>query len=300
VPLLLLCLIVATVAAALLGEHLVTTRRAAGTRPAQFDEWRRSAAIAAIAVLVVALGFPLAILIGEALEARSLWVVLAGSGRAIRNSLRLATIGATVVVGVAVWLGYARARASGRIGHAADILFIVLFAVPSTIVGVGLIGLWNRPGLPGAVYGTDFMFLLGYLARFVPIAALALAASTRYVPVSHEEAAAVSGAGWIRTMWRILLPQIRLALAASWVIVFVLAFGELGVSVLVAPPGEATLPIRIYTIIANTPASHLAVLALLQTAVIFVPLAALGAAVSLRPSTRAQGVPSVVEGREAR
>jgi len=101
-------------------------------------------------------------------------------------------------------------------------------------------------------------------------------------------------------MRRIVLPQIRLALAASWVIVFVLAFGELGVSILVAPPGETTLPIRIYTIIANTPPSHVAALALLQTAVIFVPLAALGAAVSLRPSTRAQGVPSAVEGREAR
>jgi iron(III) transport system permease protein len=298
-PLLLLCMIVAAAAATLLGERLVTTRRTGGTRPAQFDEWRRSAAIAAIAVLAVALVLPLAILISEALDARSLWVVLAGSGRAIVNSLLLATIGATAVVGVAVWLGYARARAGRGIGQAADILFIVLFAVPSTIVGVGLIGLWNRAGLLGAVYGTDAMLLLGYLARFVPIAALALAASTRYVPVSHEEASAVSGARWIRTMGRIVLPQIRLALAASWVIVFVLAFGELGVSILVAPPGEATLPIRIYTIIANTPPSHVAALALLQTAVIFVPLAALGAAVSLGPSTRAQGVPSLVEGREA-
>jgi iron(III) transport system permease protein len=177
---------------------------------------------------------------------------------------------------------------------------MVVFAVPSTIVGVGLIGLWNRPGVLGAVYGTDTMFLLAYLARFVPVATLALAASTRYVPVSHEEAAAVSGAGWLRTMSHIVLPQIRLALVAAWVIAFVLSFGELGVSVLIAPPGEATLPIRIYTIIANTPPSHVAVLALLQTAVIFTPLVVLGAVASLRPSTRAQGVPSVVEGRGAR
>jgi iron(III) transport system permease protein len=282
IPLLLLCLIVAAVAASLLGERLIIARRSAGTRPAQFDEWRRTATIGAIAVPTVALVFPVAILIGEALGARSLSVVLAESRRAIANSLLLATTGATAVVAVAVWLGYARARAGGQVGRAADILFIVMFAVPSTIVGVGLIGLWNRPGLLGAVYGTDSMLLLGYLARFVPIAALALAASTRHVPVSHEEASSVSGAGWIRTMRGIVLPQIRLALAASWVIVFVLAFGELGVSILVAPPGETTLPIRIYTIIANTPSSNVAALALLQTAVIFVPLAALGAALSLR------------------
>ena len=74
----------------------------------------------------------------------------------------------------------------------------------------------------------------------------------------------------------------RFGIAAAWVVAFVLAFGELGVSVLVAPPGEATLPIRVYTIIANTPASQVATLALLQAIVIFVPVAALGAVASLR------------------
>jgi iron(III) transport system permease protein len=222
------------------------------------------------------------VLAREALRAESLPAIVEGSGTAIANSLRLATIGATVVVGLAVWLGYARARARGRFGQFADIVFVVAFAVPSTIVGVGLIGLWNRPGVAGTLYGTDVMFILGYLARFVPVAALAIAATIRYVPMSHEEAAAVSGAGWLRTMARIVAPQIRLGLLISWVIAFVLAFGELGVSILVAPPGEATLPIRIYTIIANTPPSHVAALALLQTVVILSPLAMLAMAVSVR------------------
>jgi iron(III) transport system permease protein len=281
-PLLLLCVVVAVVAAALLGDRLVASRRSSGTRSVLFDEWRRSATVAAIAILLVALALPLAVLLGEALGARSLGAVLADSGAAMVNSILLATTGATAVVSVAVWLGYARARSVGRLGQGVDILFVVLFAVPSTIVGVGLIGLWNRSGPFGVVYGTDAMLVLGYLARFIPITALALAATTRYVPVSHEEAAAVSGAGWLRTMRRIVLPQMRLGLATAWVIAFVLVFGELGVSVLVAPPGEATLPIRVYTIIANTPSSHVAALALLQTAVIFVPLAALGAALSFR------------------
>ena len=187
-----------------------------------------------------------------------------------------------MVVIVAAVLGYGRTRVGARIGGIADVLFVVLFAVPSTIVGVGLISLWNRPGPLGMVYGTDAMLLLGYSARFLPVAALAVAASARYVPISHEEAAAVSGAGWLRTMWRIVLPQMRMGLAAAWVIAFVLAFGELGVSILVAPPGEATLPVRVYTLIANTPPSHVAALALLQAGVIFAPLAALAAAVSLR------------------
>jgi ABC-type Fe3+ transport system permease subunit len=231
------------------------------------------------------------------------------------NSLLLATTGATAVVAVAAGLGYARARARPPLGLLADAVFIVVFAVPSTIVGVGLIALWNRPGIFGAVYGTDVMLALGYLARFVPVAALVIAVATRYVPMSHEEAASMSGAGWLRTMTRIVIPQIRLGLVASWVIAFILAFGELGVSILIAPPGEATLPIRIYTIIANTPPSHVAALALLQVTVILIPVALLAGAVAVRPSTRAQSVPtlrqaqgrpeqgrgtSAVGGREAR
>jgi ABC-type Fe3+ transport system permease subunit len=84
----------------------------------------------------------------------------------------------------------------------------------------------------------------------------------------------------MRTMWRIVLPQMRIGLLAAWVLAFVLAFGELGTSILVRPPGEATLPIRVYTLIANTPSSYVAALALFQAAVIFVPLTALAVVVS--------------------
>jgi iron(III) transport system permease protein len=160
--------------------------------------------------------------------------------------------------------------------------FVVLFAVPSTVVGVGLISLWNRAGVLGALYGTDAMLLLGYLARFLPVAALGMAAAVRQVPHSHEEAAATTGAGWARTMLHIVVPQVFTALTAVWVVVFVLAFGELGASILVAPPGETTLPIRIYTLIANAPPSQVAALALLQAAVILSPLLILAWGIAAR------------------
>jgi iron(III) transport system permease protein len=281
VPLLVLCVVVAATAAIVLGDRLVTTRRTTDVSPVILDSWRQPAAGAMFLIIAAAVGVPAVVLVREALGVRSLAAALSGSGEAIANSLILAVVGATSVVAVAVWLGYAQARAGRRLRLAAQILFVVLFAVPSTIVGVGLIGLWNRP-VAAAVYSTDTMFLLAYLARFIPVAALILAASTAAVPASHEEAAAVSGAGWLHTMRRIVLPQMQLGIASAWVIAFVLAFGELGVSILVAPPGEATLPIRIYTIIANTPPSQMAVLALLQSLVIFTPLAALGAAASFR------------------
>lgn len=281
-PVLMLSVAVAAAAAILGGDRLITGRRSGGVSPVMFNEWRRPAGIVVLLVLAAAVALPLVILSWEAFTARSLMEVVTGSGNAIVSSLLLSAAGATLVVGLAVWLGYAQSRMPRAPRLAFQILLIVLFAIPSTIAGVGLIALWNRPGVLGAPYGTDAMFLLAYLARFVPVAALMLAASAQAVSLSQEEAAAVSGAGWLRTIRRIVFPQMRFGVAAAWVVAFVLAFGELGVSVLVAPPGEATLPIRVYTIIANTPASQVAALALLQALVIFAPVAALGAAASLR------------------
>jgi iron(III) transport system permease protein len=281
-PLLLLCLMAAAVATRCVGAAFVITRRGGGVGPLRFDAWRTTAAAFAAIVLLAALVLPLAVLAGEAARAESVPAVIAGSGKTIVRSLALAASGATAVVAVAVWLGYARARSGRRAGRFTDAFLVVLFAVPSTIVGVGLIGLWNRPGPIGAVYGTDLMFLLGYLARLLPVATLGLAASLRSVPVSHEEAAAVAGARWLRSMWRIVLPQARFSLLASWVIAFILAFGDLGVSILVAPPGDGTLPVRMYTLIANAPPSHVAALALLQALVALAPLLVLAAAPSVR------------------
>ena len=281
-PLLGLSVAVAALAARLLGDRLVTTRRSVSASPVAFDHWRRPAAAAISVVVALSVALPTAILAREALRGRSILPTITGSVDAVANSLILATAGATLVVALAVWLGYAHARASRSFFSWTQALLVVLFAIPSTIVGVGLIGLWNRPGPFGALYGTGAMLLLGYLARFVPVATLILSAATQTISVSQEEAAAVSGAGWLRTVRGIVLPQLRVGLLATWIVVFVLAFGELGTSILVAPPGDATLPIRVYTIIANTPPSQVATLALLQTFVVFVPVVALAIYVATR------------------
>ena len=194
-PLLLLTLCVVVASARLAGNGIVATRRTlAGGELQAFDQWRLASTAMVIAVVMLAVILPVAVLAREARHISSWISVLNGSGEAIGKSLWLAATGATLVCALGLGLGYARRMASRAVGEAGDVLFIVLFAVPGTIVGVALIGLWNRSGVPGMVYATNGMFLLVYLAKLMPLAALAVAASLRRVPTSHEEAAAVSGA----------------------------------------------------------------------------------------------------------
>jgi iron(III) transport system permease protein len=284
-PLMVVCAVIAAAAAMLVGERMLTTRRRVNSEwVVQLDAWRRPALVFAICTFAIALVLPCSVLVREALRASSVLGVIEGSQDAAIMSLLIAVAAATIATAIALCLGYARARARPEAAIAIDTLMIVLFAVPSTVLGIGLIGVWNRPGALGVVYATPAMLVLAPLGRFLPVATLALAAAMRAVPTSHEEAAAVGGATWLRTMTRIVLPQVKLGLAAAWVITFVLAFGEVGASILVVPPGESTVPIRVYTLIANAPPGHVATLALFQSLIVLCPLVPLGLAATRQPT----------------
>lgn len=277
VPMLVVTLLAGTAAKAIIGERLMVTRRSAHTgMRLSLGRWRGLTLVMPILILLISVVLPLAALALEAGSVRRVTSAIGDSGQAITGSLVQATLGATLAVTIAVVIGYYKARARGGWRGVADLSLITLFAVPGTVVGVGLIGMWNRPGWMGAVYAGPLIVVIAYLARFVPVAALMLAASMRQVPVSFEEAAEVAGAGWPRIFTLIVLPQIVAGIGAAWVVVFIFAFGEIGTTVLVAPPGESTLPIRIYTMVANTPSSKVAALALMQVGIILTPLALLG------------------------
>jgi iron(III) transport system permease protein len=275
-PLLVMTLVAGILARVIVGESLLASRR--GTRTGMTTEsagWRALAATSIASIVAACVVAPFAVLAAEAGEIDRIFSAVRESGGAIANSLALATVSATLITALALLLGYGRARMRSRWRGLVDLGFILAFAVPGTVIGVGLIGLWNRPGMAGAIYASPMIIVIACMARFTPVAALMLAAGARQIPVSYEEAAEASGASWPRIFTRIFAPQMAASLGAAWVVSFIFAFGELGTALLVAPPGESTLPVRIYTMIANAPASAVASLALMQTMIVLLSLAVL-------------------------
>jgi iron(III) transport system permease protein len=215
-----------------------------------------------VGAAIVALVLPLTILARDAaMGTRS---SVDGSGAAALASLLLASASAVLVTALSAILGHARGSVR-RGGWWLDAACAWLFAVPGTVVGVGLILVWNRPGLD-SIYGTPAILIVANLARFLPLGILIVAAAARQISPSLEEAAALAGASWFRRWRRIWLPQMRNALMAVAGLTFVFAFGELGTAVLVTPPGLMTLPVHVYTVVANAPPGELARLALVQAA----------------------------------
>ena len=79
---------------------------------------------------------------------------------------------------------------------------------------------------------------------------------------AQQQPGSYSGRTW--AFLRIVIPQIRPSIVAAWLAVFIFTFGELGTTLLVTPPGVSTLPVRVYTLIANSHEGEMATLALLQ------------------------------------
>jgi iron(III) transport system permease protein len=283
VPLLAVTLIAAIAAKWSIGDRHLT--RGTTSRPVIWAISPRGKTLAvsgAVAFAIVCAALPIVVL---AAHARDVVENIAASWQAIRTSIILSLIAATSSVALGIMLGHARGRARPQPGALADLILIAAFAMPSTVVGVGIIGLWNRHAIPIELYASPITIVLGYMARFLPVAILIVAASVRQVSLSSEEAAEICGAGWATTFWSIVIPQIRGGIVAAWIAVFVFTFGELGTTVLVTPPGESTLPVRVYTLIANAPEGQIASLALVQVIATVIPLCLFGLTVG-RTETR--------------
>jgi iron(III) transport system permease protein len=242
---------------------------------ARWSERRQQIAAVVLAVMsVAAFGVPIGVIAFEAQPGRAPFSDSA-SIDAIGNGLFWSAAAATVVVVFGALLGYWRTKVTALPAHLTEALWMTLFAVPATVVGIGIIGLWNRPGLLGEIYRTDAIVVIAYVSRFLPMAALLCGAFLRRVPPAAEEAAVVSGASWRRALTRIVLPLSSRGLSAVWLIMFILMFGDVALAILVAPPGESNLAVRAYTLMANSPVGDVARIALVQIALSVLPLAAI-------------------------
>jgi iron(III) transport system permease protein len=134
-------------------------------------------------------------------------------------------------------------------------ILLLLFAVPATIVGISLIKFWNQPIFSGIIYNTFVMFIISYLARFLILTERVFVSTLKQIPIAYEEMAQLDGASRLTIFAKIIFPNIRSAIATAWIIGFIFCFGELATTIIVYPAGGATLPIRLYTIMANSPES---------------------------------------------
>lgn len=127
---------------------------------------------------------------------------------------------ATPIGGVlAVVIGYlvARKRFPGR--GLMNLLSMLNFAIPGTIVGIGYVLAFHNP--PLHLTGTAIIIALVFIFRQMPVGIQAAMAMLQQVDPAIDEAAADLGAGFVRTFRRVVLPLISPAFISGIAYIFV-------------------------------------------------------------------------------
>ena len=138
---------------------------------------------------------------------------------AIRDTLIIAAIGMPLGGFYGVLVGYliARKRFPGR--HAMELVAMINYALPGTIVGIAYLIAFNDP--PLALTGGALIIVACYVFRYSPTGIRATVALLQQIDRSLEEASSSLGAGSGETFRRVTLPLIAPAFFAGLGVVFI-------------------------------------------------------------------------------
>jgi iron(III) transport system permease protein len=178
---------------------------------------------------------------------------------AITNSLFLALVGATLGVALAVLQSYHLTRGNPRRRAFVDALLSLPLGIPGIILGLGFLILALRTPL----YSTLTIILIAYVARFFPFATRTVTAMFLAINPELEQSARSSGATWLQTMRLIVLPLLRPALVAAWLMLFVIFIRELGATILLYAQGTETISVAM-VVLSERSSGYVAALAVVQ------------------------------------
>ena len=188
--------------------------------------------------------------------------------RGIVNSFELA-FGAALIAGVmGLLIAYIDLRTDLRGRRLLDYLAILPLGLPGTVMAVGVLQAFIRP--PLVLYGTIWILLVAYVARFIPLAVRSANSSLRQIDPSLEEAARITGASWMESLWHILIPLARPGLIVAFLLVFIPALGELSATILLYSSGTETISVAIFRLNDLGQLEVVAALAVFTTIVILI------------------------------
>jgi len=190
--------------------------------------------------------------------------------RAIRNSLFLATSSATIIAFLSSVLAYLITRVRFIGSRLIEIVTLIPYAVPGTVVALAMILAWLRP-LPVLhirLYNTIWILLIAYITRFLTLGLRSVVAAFEQIHESLEEAARISGADFLSAMKDITLPLIKTSIFAGWFLCIIPALTELTLSVLLFSVGNETLGVVVFGLHQEGKINLTAAIAFLTTAIV--------------------------------
>ncbi|MBB5960010.1 ABC-type Fe3+ transport system permease subunit [Saccharothrix tamanrassetensis] len=171
------------------------------------------------------------------------------SGDAVASavvSAQTAVIAALTAVVLGTWLALGPAKAPAGVRRVLDAAAHLPLAVPSVVVGLGLLVAFSRS--PLLLNGTRWIVLVAHLVILLPFTFSVVSAAQRRVDPLPAAVAESLGASALHVLWRVRVPVLLPAMSASASLGLALSMGEVGATIMLYPPDWRTLPVSVFAL----------------------------------------------------
>ena len=245
------------------GRKQYITVSGKSTRPNIVDlgKWRIPVTILVIIFAIIVVGIPFATVFATSFTTnmgKSLfspgnfttkyWQVVFTRRQIIhsaKNSLISASVAATAGIVISCVMAYllTRTRVKGR--HIPDFLITLGSGTPSIVIALGLIMTMSGKFIIN-IYNTLFIMIVAYMIKYLMMGMRTIVSAMTQIHESLEEAAQISGAGWIRRFKDVTIPLIAPSVVAGWFLIFMPCFYELTMSTLLYSTDTKTIGYELY------------------------------------------------------
>ena len=236
------CLLLLVVELRLRGRSRYARIGAGAPRSAVPTQLGRATAPAVIGlgiVVALAIGVPLASLLGWLVQGSSAAFPAADLASAAATSIGLGVAAAALTSVLALPVAWLSVRHRGRVSTLLERCTYFGGALPGIVVALAFVTATLKVAQPA--YQTTGLLLLAYAVLFLPRAVVSQRAAVAQAPPVLEDVAHALGSGLFATLRRVTLPLLAPGVGAGAALVFLAVVTELTSTLLLAPIGTDTL-----------------------------------------------------------
>jgi iron(III) transport system permease protein len=221
-------------------------------------------------------------------------VIFTEGAKAIRDTLIIAAFAMPLGGLYGVLLGYLVTKKAFIGRRSMELVSMVNYALPGTIVGIAYLIAFNDP--PIELTGTALIIIACYVFRYGPTGIRATVALLQQIDKSLEEASQGMGAGSATTFRRITLPLIMPAFFAGLGVVFIRSMTAISATIFLVSIGWTLITVKILDNMTELSLGPAAAFSVLVVVIVFVVIAAIGQLLRLFRAPGAMRMTSLLGG----
>ena len=191
-------------------------------------------------------------------------------GSSVVNTIKIPVISLAFILVFAVLIAYISVRRRNPLTGAVDMISMIPYIIPGTVVGIAMVSSFNRP--PLILTATTAIMIISLVIRRLPYTIRSSVATLQQIPISIEEAAISLGSSKLKTFTRITVPMMSSGIVAGAILSWVTLVTELSTAIFLYTAKTQTLTVAIYTQIVRGHYGVASAMATLLTAITIVSM----------------------------